>query len=362
MASEHLYNQHLGGYGDSSPASPENCQQVPCDYGHSNNGWAEWQPRRRHARRSHDSMYSGWGRPALSDCDEEEMELPNHYYAARHVPLDDFDEPFDPIGHLGEGIPPYNFDLFSEVSSTYAPDNNDPYTERSSARGDFYNDEDINRLFSRGGGGSFQDSYKYGEEDTLPPRGHRFGDDGPVIPDYNYDLFSDVTNRWESSQTAGWTSERWSDHDSGGASTGAHARVGKHTSAHVKDHSPQPSRQTSLVLRRQPPLEEGKDLRGAGGGSADGSSPLASAIAFSSFSGLCRASTLEVEEYNGTDDEETNSSDAGEGARTLVSTTQRMIDCEVISNPDEAERHGLRAQGRSFQCRASIRTFQAVRA
>ncbi|CAK7214366.1 hypothetical protein SCUCBS95973_002121 [Sporothrix curviconia] len=282
-------------------------------------------------------MYSARGRPALSDCDEEETELSRRSYAAEEQGLPDEDEePYDPVAHLGQGMPPYNFDLFSEVSSKYAPENSS-YSEQSAPRGDFYNGEDINKLFS--GTSSFYGSYNYGNAEQEPPgRRHRFDDD-PIVPDYNFDLFSsDETNRWSPSPPAGRTSSRRSSH-SGRASTGKN----------IEDSSLQPSRQTLLVVRRRSPLcGEDEDVHG--------SSPAGSAAPLTD---LRHMPTMEVEEYDGTDDE-TNNSYGVDGTQTLVSTAQRMIDCEVISNPEEADERGFQNRGSSVKCRASIRTFETA--
>ncbi|CAK7212060.1 hypothetical protein SBRCBS47491_001339 [Sporothrix bragantina] len=302
------------------PLSPEQYHRSPDydDIGHS--GWAEWQPRRR-ARRSHDSMYSARGRPALSDCDEEEVGLPQSC-TPEEAPLDDYDEPFDPVSHLGDGIPPYNFDLFSEVSSKYAP-NADSFVNQPTSHADFYNDEEINKLF--GGASNFYDSYTYSEEEMPPQRRHRFEDD-PIIPDYNFDLFSDVTNRWAPSPPAARSSDNRSDHD-GRASTSKHI-----------DDSPQSRWQTSLVLRRRSPLN---------GKPAYSISPAESTAS----TGLGRVSTFEVEEYNGTDEEGSSIGGCNDGNQTLVSATQQMIDCEVISNPEDAGVQGLQARRSSIKCR-----------
>ncbi|CAK7198616.1 hypothetical protein SEUCBS139899_001280 [Sporothrix eucalyptigena] len=321
IASEHHYDRECHDYKPASPAFTDDYRRSNYNDGYSGYDKA-WEHRTspRYPRWSNDSMYSTHRGYASPDYDEDETQMPRSF-SAGHAAPSGYDVNVDPISQLGQGIPPYNFDLFSEVSSKYAPEYGS-HNERAAPRGDFYSDEDVKGLFD--GTGSFFDSSYYGEDSTVPPpRRHRFEDD-PIIPDYNFDLFSDVTN--------GWAPQNGDNDD-------RVTEVGSDYSGH-NTGSPRPGPETSLVLRKK---------------STKGTPTTASRAR--------RPSTFEVEEYNGTDDE-TNSatnSSVGTGTKTLLSSTQRMIDCEVISNPEDVDgRFRVSRRSESIKCRASVRTFQTA--
>lgn len=221
-----------------------------------------------------------------------------------------FDENVDSVYQLGEGIPPYNFELFSDIWPRNAPKNKDHDGSETEAA-DTYSDEDVNGAFD-GPGNFFGPTATNEDPDDLPGGHHNSFENDPVVPDYDFDLFSDVTNRWSPPDaTYGETSEAGN-----GNGDEPNANSLRETG---KENIPKRSRQTSLVLRGKPHTR--------------------------------KASTLEVEEYAGTDDDALSvaSSNYGKrGNRSLVSTTQRLVDCEVISNPDDSDARSTRPR---LRCR-----------
>lgn len=317
IAPEQLCNDQQNFYASFDPVPPVQNRSQPISGGYSNSGRADWQPHSRTAQ-SRDSLYSTRGRSALSDCDEDIEEC--RYFRVQRTPSQHYDEPFDPIGHLGEGIPPYNFDLFSEASSTYAADN-DSNTEQSATRNDFFTDADINKLFY--GTARFNDTYECGEE-KAPPSHHRFEDE-PIIPDFDFGLFTDARVLGKPSCAAGRVGD-WTE-------------IGGRTSInHQLDRSSQPSWHSFTPTFRGRPQVRGEHNYH--------SPPTDSAPSRT----VWHVTKFEVEEYDGSDDD-TNSSCTGELLPGLVSTTQRIIDCEVISDPEDTDCREQRTRSDNIKCR-----------
>ncbi|ERS96060.1 hypothetical protein HMPREF1624_07596 [Sporothrix schenckii ATCC 58251] len=305
MASEELYQPQPSQPQRSIPKSPAPFEDAP--YGScSNVGQGGWSTGYAGAEPSAGSCNLKTAHRAMSDATEE---LPSPRSSTLGVNYDE--QNGDPISQLGEGIPPYNFDLFSEVGSRRSFQGKDDDGCETETADPFSDEAEEDGQFDDTGAAEFH--YNSFEND-------------PIVPDYNFDLFSDVTNRW-SPPDAGYGEANESRHDRGwGSQTGG--LCGKEN-----ETAPNSNHEISLVVRRRPPRR------------------------------VRKPSTFEVEEYAGTDDDAASvaSSRLGKpGTRSFVSTTQRLVDCEVISNPDDSHGAEARRTRPPLRCRASIRTIQTV--
>ncbi|KIH89664.1 hypothetical protein SPBR_06518 [Sporothrix brasiliensis 5110] len=305
MASEELYQPQTSQPQRSIPKSPAPFED-DAPYGScSNAGQDGWSTGYVGAEPSAGNWNLKNAHRAMSDATEE---LPSPRSSTLGVNYDD--QNGDPISQLGEGIPPYNFDLFSEVGSRRSFQGNDDGCETETAN-PFSDEAEEDDQF----------------DDTCAAEFHynSFEND-PIVPDYNFDLFSDVTNCW-SPPNAGYGEANESRHDRGwGSKTGDFCEKENETAPNI-------NQEIALVGRSRP-------LRRAR-----------------------KPSTFEVEEYTGTDDDAASvaSSSLGKpGTRSFVSTTQRLVDCEVISNPDDSHGAEARRTRPPLRCRASIRTIQTV--
>ncbi len=218
----------------------------------------------------------------------------------------------DPAVAFGEGIPPYNFDLFSEVWSRYAPEGSEDDDSHSESS-EIFSGEDVRNVFDGPAGRMYPDA----------PFGDDGSDDDAVIPDYNFDLFSEVTNRWRPPSP-----HDMRDTDSNNSEAGCENTMHDHDEycGSPVARFPVSGAEMALVVRK-------KSLNGRTSDSSYGGTTPRSR---SSENGRyrCRSPTLEVEECNGNDEDlrSTNSCDSP-GAK--VTSTKRLVECEVISYPDE---------------------------
>ncbi|KAL1901949.1 hypothetical protein Sste5346_001655 [Sporothrix stenoceras] len=319
LASEQLYQPETGQNEPPSPKSPISfkCPSVSASPGSvGQQGCCPSCDEGQSAAATNDNPHSGHTERAMSDVTEE-VPSPQFCRTENTSPPMSYDENenMDPVTQLGEGMPPYDFDLFSEGQHLFAdgwpqPSPGDEGHEREvETADDIFEDENPKDTFGGGYGDSFY-SNTVVDEHANTPKVHRHSfEDDPIIPDYDFDLFSDVTNRRPSSGgdydktcETSYSKDNWSKLGS------------QHQHGTEKENVPNRGPQMTLAVRSKARLAR-------------------------------KPSTLVVEEYNGTDDDATSvaSSNFGKrGIRSLVSRTQRFVDCEVISNPDEPD--GARAQ------------------
>lgn len=232
--------------------------------------------------------------------------------------------------YMGESIPPYNFDLFSERShsrerSPFPPLRDDGNGGRTS----FSTDQKAGYgHYSKFRGGSSNSSNSNRSIDA-------------VIPDYNFDLFSDVTNHWNPDE----------EYDSASDSYGKgrdHSRNGKGTTAFGGDvdenvnvyHRTRTATAYLAAARKRENTDSARTYQGNASVSSRRTATTSTgwktekkAAAYASPNSRSRPvlssgsrkvslmshTSFEIEECEDDDDSK---------------STRHIVDCEVISNPD----------------------------
>ncbi|OAA56563.1 hypothetical protein SPI_07570 [Niveomyces insectorum RCEF 264] len=260
--------------------------------------------------------------------DSEFEPFPTSSYPQSFLGNDNSDDDFSPSSPLGEGIPPYNFDLFSETF--YRQD----LSEHGYSEGEFDNS----------GFGS-QDNV-----DNVDNVGFTNNmENDAVIPDYNFDLFSDVTNSW-TTYDAGrqhvpnhrTNGRGYSPNENNKENSNRYAQPtlpftvnekrNRHgfVPYHLKANVPVSAKETFAV-----PDARKEAFR------RNRTSPIGEPQFFQRHSSVHNPSnnapinvfsTFEIEEYN--EDEEENFK--RDGAHNH-SKHRHIVDCEVFSDPDEIE-------------------------
>lgn len=202
-------------------------------------------------------------------------------------------------------IPPYNFDLFSERAQSRGPS---PFPEFSFPQGG-YDDAAMGRNMRRGSIGSVNSSDSNGDGF------------GAVVPDYNFDLFSDVADRWNA----------YDDSDNGTTYHAAgYSTTGKGIAAALEDKTNRKANVNCLPYSRAAYAFGGGEKENMGVPEECGSTASALRRAFAA--GMSSRVSFEITECE--DDASVDS---------MGKKVRHIVDCEVISNPDSTS-EGSRAK------------------